>query len=631
MPLTRKIAYIDLSTKEVSIQPIPEKMRQLYLGGRGIDMYLLYNHVAPGIDPMSLENVLLVSGGLLVGTQAPTSARCHIGGKSPLTGILGSSNMGGFFAPELAFAGFHHLVIKGKADKPVYLWVHNGEIEIRDASHLWGEDTFETQRLIREELGDDEIQIACIGQAGENLVRYAVVKTSLKNSGGRTGMGCLMGSKNLKAIAVRGTMGIKLAHPDEALKYAKETESQIMNTKVAPALGYDGTMMIWNVTNTTGLVRYRHLTSNTLEDWEKITIEGFHEKYEVGRVGCFGCPIHCRHQWRIPDGPYAGTYGEGPEYNAQISLGMMVNILKWDTILYEYHLCDKYGIDITELANLAAGAMFLYEKGIIDKEITGGMALDWDKAEENMITIIEQVAKREGFGALLADGMRPAIERFGKESAYWMLHVKGQAIGSDDRATPALALGAAVATRGWDHLRSRPAIDLYHLPEKVLEEVFEGGPMSSDFTSYVGKAREIWYNECLYAIVDSIGLCKFQTTFLSPHMPRFKEYAKLIHLITGLDISPDELKEIGERIYTLERMFNIREGLGRKDDYLPDFCYEVPMPAGLPIVKGKKLDREKYDEMLDEYYGLHGWEENGIPAQETLEKLGLDKEPSHML
>ena len=262
MALDRKIAYINLSTGEIEASPIPIELRKLYLGGRGLDMYLLYNHLEPGIDPLGPDNVLTVSAGLLVGTLASASARTHIGAKSPLTGFVGSSNMGGFFAPELRWAGFDHLVIKGKADGLAYLWVHDGEIEIRDASHLWGEDIPTTQELIQEELGDPEIKVCCIGLAGENLVRFANVMTGVKNAAGRTGMGAVMGSKNLKAIAVRGTMDLAIRFPEEALEYNSKLVEHIGSTKFAQIMQKWGTMFIYGVTNTTGLVRVRNFQLN---------------------------------------------------------------------------------------------------------------------------------------------------------------------------------------------------------------------------------------------------------------------------------------------------------------------------------------------------------------------------------
>jgi aldehyde:ferredoxin oxidoreductase len=638
MPLTRKIAYIDLSTGEIRKELIPERMRRLFLGGRGIDAYLLYNHTGPETDPIGPENVLLVSAGLLCGSPAPASARTHVGGKSPVTGILGSTNMGGFFAPELTFAGFHHLVVKGKAEKPVYLWIHNGEIEIRDASHLWGKDILETQLQIRADHGDPEVKVMCIGIGGENLVRIANVKTGMKNAGGRTGMGCVMGSKNLKAIAARGTMDLKLAYPAEALEFGLESKDHFMGTKVATALGYDGTMFIWNITNTTGMLRVKNSQLNKLEDWEGLTIEEFHDKYRVGTVACFNCPVHCRHQWRINNGPYAGTFWEGPEYNTQMALGNNLFIRTWEPILIGQYLTDIYGIDFSEVGNLLAWSMELYQRGLIDKKITQGLDLDWENAPNILPVVIEQIAKREGFGELLADGAYGYIDKLEKlgvdrdKAWYYFIGCKGHsALATDDRASKALAFGAGVSSRGWDHLRSRPAIDHYHLPVKVMEELYDGGPMSSEFKSYVGKAREIWWFERHYAVVDSVGTCKFHSCFFSPHGFKWEHQSKWIKYITGLDISPEELREIGSRIYTLERMYNNREGLGRKDDWLSDFMYEVPMPVGLDYVRGEKLDRDKWNEMLDEYYALHGWDNEGVPTEETLKRLSLDKEPSHIL
>jgi aldehyde:ferredoxin oxidoreductase len=634
MPLTRKIAFIDLSSGKIRKEPIPKQLRRLYLGGRGLDAYLLYNYVKPGCDPLAPDNVVTVSGGLLCGSVAPAAGRCHSGTKSPLTNGFGSTNMGGFFSPEMTFAGFHHLVFTGKADKPVYLWVHNGEVELRDARHLWGKDCFETQKLIREELGDEEIQVMCVGPAAENLVRFANVRTGLKNTGGRTGVGCVWGSKNLKAIAARGTMGVSNKYPQEALDYALKWQRQVVDTKVAEALGYDGTMFIWNVTNTVGLLRYRNFISNQLEDWESLTVEKFHEKYHEGVVGCFGCPVHCRHQWRIKEGPLAGLYGEGPEYNTQMCMGGVLGITDWETVLHGSHLVDKYGFDMAEFANIAAWAFEIYEKGIINEKDTGGLKLEWAEAGKLLPQLLEMVAYRKGFGDLLAEGPLRALKRLGKpEAEYYLLHIKGLGnMISDERPTPALALGVATSSRGCDHLRSRPAIDLLHLPEKVLEEVFDGGPMNSNFTSYVGKAKEVWVMERVFSVVDSIGTCKFQTVFFSPHMPKFEEWSKMIYYITGMEFTPQELRDIGERIYTLERMFNYREGkYTRKDDYVPERYFAEPVPGGFPVVKGRRLEREKFDQMLDEYYALHGWDKEGIPTKEALEKLGLSKEPSHII
>jgi aldehyde:ferredoxin oxidoreductase len=634
MTLNRKIAYIDLNTEEVKIAPIPVEIRKLYLGGRGLDMYLLYNHLEPGVDPLGPENVLTVSAGLLVGTPSSASARTHIGAKSPLTGYIGSSNMGGFFAPELRWAGFDHLVIKGKADRPTYLWIHDGEIEFRDASDLWGEETLTTQELIREELNDPEVVSLCVGIAGENLVRFANVITGVKNAAGRTGMGAVMGSKNLKAIAVRGTQDLELRFPEKALSYNRELLDHIGSTKFAQIMQKWGTMFIYGVTNTTGLVRNRNFQLNQQVGGN---IECEHiEDYSVGTEGCYGCIMHCRHKYLIKDGPHAGTYSQGPEYTSQGAFGMEVGCNNFETVLVGNYLVNSLGMDTLETGSMIAWAMELYEKGILTDEDTEGVKLEWGN-DEAVLEMVKCIAERKGLGDVLAEGPLRAAEKFGPESLKYCVHVKGMSnLHSDERPTPSLALGVATASRGSDHLRSRPAIDLYHLPEHLLRKIYGGpdpydGPLSSDYNVYDGKPRMVQWQEMMYEAIDCSGICKYHTIFLSPNLISFEELSKLIYYNTGLEFSPIEIWEIADRAYTIERLFNIREGLTRADDWLVDRYFDEPTPIGLAVARGKFIDREKFKQMIDEYYELHGWDEGGVPRPETLEKLGIDNEPSHML
>jgi len=628
--LKRKIAYIDLTNGKITVKDIPREIRKLYLGGRGINTYLRYNLIEPKIDPLGPENVLLVGAGLLVGLPCLGAARTDVAAKSPLTGAVGSTSMGGFFAPELRFAGFDHLAIKGKAQKPVYLWIHDGEIEIKDAKHLWGKNTVETQNIIRSDLGDEEIKCMIIGVAGEKLVRFANVMTGIKNSGGRTGMGAVMGSKNLKAIAARGTESLEVANPDELLEYCKEMNEMVLRTKWAQAEKRWGTMIIFNNTNTTGLVRTKNFQLNKLEESEDIEAENI-ERYSIGVAGCFGCSVHCRHRYVLRDSPFGPFYDEEPEYTTQGAFGTMVYCKKMETLLIANHLVDRYGLDTLETGNMIAWAMELYEKGIIDEKMTDGLKLEWG-SEQVVFDMIRKIAYREGFGDILAEGPLRAIEKIGPESAYYFIHIKGMAnLQSDERATPSFALGIATSTRGADHLRSRPAYDLYGLPEEVLEKFLGGGPVSSDYTSYVGKSRMVWHQELLYSVCDSLGTCKFQTVFLGFNMPGWNEFSRLLYLATGMEFSKSQLMDIGERIYTLERMFNLREGFTRKDDTLPERYFKEPTPIGLPIARGKKVDREQFEKMLDEYYELHKWDKNGVPTEETLKRLELDKEPTHIL
>lgn len=625
----RKIAYVNLSNGKIVEKPIPKEMRMLYLGGRGIDMYLLYNHLEPKIDLLGPENVLLVGAGLLSGIPCLGSGRCDVAAKSPLTGAVGDSNVGGFFAPELRFAGYDHLVISGRAERPVYLWINDGEIQIKDASHLWGKDTFETQTIIRSDHGDEDIKSLVIGVAGENRVRFANVRTGMKNSGGRTGMGAVMGSKNLKAIAARGTDGLEFAHPDELLDYCKEMNDMIMSTRWAKAQSRWGTMIIYSNTNTTGLIRTKNFQLNRLEEGQDLEPENI-DRYSIGTAGCYGCMVHCRHRYVLREGPYAPLYGEGPEYTSLGAFGTMVNCKKMETVLVANHLVNKYGLDTLETGGQIAWAMELYEKGILNDKLTDGLRLEWGD-EQVVFELIRKMAFREGFGDILADGVGKAIAKIGNNSGYYAIQIKGMnSLHSDERPTPSFALGIATATRGADHLRSRPAIDMYGLPEEMLQEIYEG-PVASDYTSYEGKSRMVWWQELLYAITDSIGICKFQTVFCAVHAPRWEEFSKLIRLATGMEFSKAQLMDIGERIYTIERLFNLREGFTRKDDNLPERFFKEPTPIGLPIAKGKKIDQGQFVKMLDEYYELHKWDDNGVPRKETLERLGLDKEPTHII
>ncbi len=627
MVWNRKIAYIDLSSGQIKKKPISKSLRNQFLGGRGINMYNLYHHVSPDIDPLGPDNALLVGTGLLTGIPALGAGRCDIAAKSPLTGAVGDSNIGGFFAPELRFAGFDHLIISGKAAKPSYIWINNGEVEIRDATHLWGKDTFETQDQIRSDHNDEQIKSLVIGEAGENLVRYANVRTGMKNAAGRTGMGCVMGSKNLKAIATRGTMDLEFAFPDQLLDYCTEMNNMITGSRWAKAQSKWGTLIIYSNTNTTGLIRTRNFQLNLLEDGENLEPEVMDE-YTIGMSGCYGCSVHCRHRYALKEGPYAPIFGEGPEYTSLGAFGTMVDCKKMETVLVANHLVNKYGIDTLEIGGIIAWVMELYEKGLLSEKVIDGLDLTWGN-EEVVFELIKRISKREGYlGNLLAEGFLPAIEKIGKESEYYAMQIKGMSnLHSDERPTPSLALGIATSTRGADHLRSRPAIDLYGLPEDLLEEIY-GAPMSSDYTSYEGKSRMVWWQELLYAITDSIGICKFQTVFCAVHAPKFEEFSRLIELASGLKLSKPQLMEIGERIVTIERMFNNREGFTRKDDKLPERFFKEPTPLGLPIIKGKKIDEEQFKRMIDEYYSLHGWDSSGIPSNETLHNLGLKNQSS---
>lgn len=646
MPLNRKVAFIDLTSGAIETKAIPIEVRKKFIGGRGLDAYLLYNHTEKGCDPLGPDNAFIISGGLLTATCASATSRCHVMAKSPLTDLLGSTNMGGFFTPELAWAGFHHLVVKGKAKHPVYLYVHNGEIKILDARGIWGKSVTDTQWAIRDDLGDQEVKSAVCGPAGENLVRYANVMTGIKNAAGRSGMGAVMGSKNLKAIAARGTMDIKIAHPKEALEYNKRFIDQIVSAKVNQTMGTMGTPFIWGAANSWGGVRCRNFQYNQCQYADDIECERFDEisAETMGphhMAACFGCQVHCRAKYRIPDGPYAGRYDEGPDYTAQGAFGGETDTPRATTVLVGNHLTNQYGVDNLDTGSIIAWAMELYELGIITSKETEGLDLRFGN-DEAVIEMIHRISLRKGYlGDLLAEGGIRAAEKIGKNSFDYLIQVKGmQNLQSDERATPGLALNIAVASRGSDHLRSRPAIDLYHLPEDVLRRVYSNpvpydGPLSSEHTAYEGKAWPVFWQENCFMGVDSLGICKYHTTFLGPTLPNFEDWSKVIYYNTGLEMTPEKIWHAARRCNMIERMFNLREGLQREDlkkgDMLNHRYFDEPTRRGAPAVVGTALDKEKFSKMIDEFYETKGLDKNGHPKPEVLKELGLENEPSHLL
>ncbi|MCX6013297.1 MAG: aldehyde ferredoxin oxidoreductase, partial [Chloroflexi bacterium] len=448
----QKIAYVNLATGEIRTEVITEEMRKFLVGARGFNMYLLYNLVKPGIDPLGPENWWFISSGLLGGMCTTSTGRVQISGLSPLTGILGDSNMGGHFGPEMRYAGYDTIAVTGKAVKPVYLWVHDGEIEIKDAGYIWGTDTSECIERIRRKHGDTEIKAAMCGQAGENLVRFANVRTGLKSAAGRTGMGAVMGSKNLKCVAARGTQGLEIYKPEEAIQGYKDKLANALTGRMTKTLLRFGKGIFFGNTNTVGLLRAFNFKQNQMLGADDLEVESM-DRYTLGREGCYACPIHCRHRWKVPEGPYKGHYGVGPEYTSLGSMGTEIGNPLMDVCLTADDLVNKWGVDNLECGSMMAWAMEIYEKGIITKEDTGGLELKWGDAKV-IYELIRQITFREGFGSILAEGPLRAAKMIGRGSDYYLIQVKGMSnLQSDERATPSLALNVAVASRGSDHLR----------------------------------------------------------------------------------------------------------------------------------------------------------------------------------
>lgn len=616
MPLNRKTAFINLTTQEVTVREIPRALRRQYFGGRGLNMYYLSNLAPKGIDPFDGDNPLIFGAGLLTGVFG---GRLNVSGKSPESGYLGDANVGGYFGAELAGTGFSHLVITGKSDRPVYLYIENDTISFRDASRLWGKKTGETQAGIRADLGDDRVRTMCIGPAGENLVRFACIITGPKNAAGRTGLGALMGSKRLKAVAVRGNKSFSIQHPRAYIDLLRETNQKATGTGWGKALGVYGTPILFKNANTRGWTSYKYHQETTVGDrGSDLYAENFNAKMSKGSVSCFGCPIHCRHRFEIKKGRFKGTRGEGPEYASISSLGPTLGNLDLESVVYLSERCNQYGIDTISGGNYLGYALTLYEKGLItEKEVGYPLAWGDHDAIERLLT---DTVYRRNFGDIVADGSLAAA-RLGPEAAKYLLTIKNVSIEmTDERAAKALGFGLAVATRGTCHMRSRPSADVVRYPREILAD-FYGGDVGRDFTDYTGKARMVWWHELFNAVTDSVGICRFAGVFSSINAIGYVDIAGLIRAATGFDITDRDLYDLGERVYTLERLFINREGITRKDDCLPDFYYDQPIPHG--PTRGEKMDRRKFQELLDAYYRLHGWDNNGVPTRKTIDRLGL--------
>ncbi|MEJ2724206.1 MAG: aldehyde ferredoxin oxidoreductase N-terminal domain-containing protein [Deltaproteobacteria bacterium] len=473
MVLDRKIAFVNLQKGTTRTESIPKELRRAFLGGRGMNMHLLYQYDIPRLDPFSPQNPLIFGAGLLTGTLG-FGSRINITSKSPESGHLGDSNMGGDFGAELVKAGLSHLVVTGKSRKPVYLLIRNRSIDIRDARELRGLDTLETQRKIRSDLKDPRIQIACIGPAGENLVRFAAIRSGLKSAAGRTGMGAVMGSKNLKAVAVRGTLDIPIRHPERYLNYYLSNLRQLMRSKWVQALGEQGTPLLFRLANAAGFLSVRNNQSTTVGDQGYLLEAEALEPYSTGLLACFSCPAHCRHRFAVTEGPYAGIRGEGPEYASIGSLGTKLGNLNLQNVISAVELCNRYGLDTISTGSYIAWAMELFQRGIIDQKSTH-MPLSWGDGQI-ISELIQQIAFRRGFGHILAEG--PYAERvFGPDSRRYLLGVKNFPIEmTDERVPKSFALGRATSTRGACHMRSRPSSDVLGLPQEVLNKIY-GGPV----------------------------------------------------------------------------------------------------------------------------------------------------------
>jgi len=590
-----KILRVNLSLAKTIKEQLPPDLIAEYVGGKGIGTKFLFDEVEAGTDPLGSENKLFFCTGPATGTLVPHKGY-FVSFKSPQTNIYGSASSGGSFGDELKQAGYDVLIIEGRAEKPVYLWIDDDRIEIKDASHLWGKDTFETNVLIKEELGSGEIKVARIGPAGERLVKIASIVNDYSRTAARCGVGAVMGSKNLKAIAVQGTGSVEVAKIDEMLEFLKEYYKTIREK--TPFFQEWGTLGMFNLTNIMGVNPTRYWRKGTFEEYEKINGQAIKKEIEVKNKACYSCVIGCSKLCAVKEGEYAGVIVEGPEHETVYSLGALCENSNLASIVKANELCDRLGIDTMSVGNIIAFSMECYERGIITIKDAEGMELVWGN-HQAIVEMVKKIAMRSGLGDILSEGVRGAAEKLGKGAEKFAVHVKGlEPAGYDPRGLTGMALAFAIADRGACHM----AATMYHFDINGI----------LDRLSYDGKAEFLQNLSERHVVSDALALCRFSRDVFP-----WEILVKYFELLMGIETNEVELKRIGERIITLARAFNVREGISRKDDILPERFFKESLPDG-PALK-----KDKFNKMLDEYYDLMGWDRNGIPTEQRLAEIGL--------
>ena len=602
-----KILRVDLNTRSMNEEKLNPDIAKDTIGGRGLGIYYMNKELDPLCKPLSPENMMIMAAGPLTGTGAPTGARYMVMTKSPLTGAVTCSNSGGYFPTELKKAGYDAIIVTGKADKPVYLWINHGQFELRDAGHLWGKTTHETTDLLTAET-DTKARVACIGPAGENLVRFAAIMNDKDRAAGRSGVGAVMGSKNLKAIVVRGKEKIALADPDKFKAFNHDILKAFKESiKEAPlGLTVNGTAGVVLTTNLLGVLPTKNWQQGTFDNWENIHGETLTKKYLVSNKACYACPIGCGRKTKVEEPGFQGE-GEGPEYETIYAMGSNCMIDNLAAIAKANFLCNEFGLDTITMGATVACAMELFEKGFLsEKEV--GQPLNWGDGDA-LVELTRQTALCKGFGERLAQGSFRLADSVGHPELA-MVSKKQEFPGYDPRGAQAMGLAYATSPIGGSHMRGDPAyFELFGIPQPMDPLVWKG------------KAKPTKSFQDLSAIIDAAGLCIFfAVRNLADKSLEVKPTGILAYLnaATGADYTLEELMAAGERIINAERQFLVKAGFARKDDPLPSRLTKEPTPTG--PAKGSVCHLE---EMLDEYYQVRGWSQDGIPSEKKLTELEL--------
>jgi len=603
-----KILRIDLSNGKIEKQKLPVKLAREYIGGRGLATKLLYDEVRSNANPLSADNRLIFTTGPFTGTIVPSSSRYSVTAKSPLTCLWASSDCGGTWGQELKFSGFDGIVLSGIAKKPVYVWINEGNVEIKSADHIWGKFTYETDEIIRQETNSKAV-VACIGPAGERLVKFAAIVSNGKHArvAGRAGLGAVMGFKKLKAISVRGTSPIEIAKTDRLQKAVNEVLPII--TKNTAGLAKNGTANIVESAEVAGDLPIKNWRQGLWDKAEKISGSTMTKSILVGRYYCGRCIIGCGRLIKISDGKYAGTDGAGPEYETLAALGSLCLVDDLQAIAKANDLCNRYGLDTISAGSAVAFAIEAFEKKLLTKKETCGLDLAWGDAE-TVVRLITMIGERRGVGKILGEGVRNAARKIGRNAEEFAIQVKGLELPMHDpRCYVSLALGYATANRGACHLEA-----LSHLIEKGTEMPELGYDRSLDPYSIEKKAEMVAKMQNLMSVFDSLPTCKF----LLFGKVRVQNLVDWLGAITGWRFTMKRLLRIGERIFNLERLYNVNCGVSRKDDTLPPRILVNERKD-----RGEATNLPHLGKMLNEYYEYRGWSNDGIPTQEKLKELRL--------
>jgi len=608
-----KIVRVNLTESKISREEIPQALFDKFLTGAGLATHYLYHEVPKGAEPLGPKNELILMTGTLTGTSAPSMGRFNWVFKSPLTGLWAQSNSAGFWGVDFKRTGFDGIIFQGISPKPLYLVIEEDKVELRDAKHLWGKGVFETTELIQKELGE-KFNVDCIGVAGENLVRYASIMNDLHRAAGRCGGGAVMGSKRMKAIAVKGKKPTRVANPAAFAETAKKQFELLDQHMFKVTLESFGTNAVIDLVNVRGGFPTRNWQTGVFPEIEEINAMALSDKVLKEPMGCFACPLNCGRGSEIRKGKYKGAKGEGPEYESVGTLGGQCMITDMEAITKAHYLCNDYGMDTISTGATIAFAMECYEKGILTKVNTDGLELKFGDADV-MIELVHKIAKREGIGNLLAEGTRRTAKKLDKGSEKFAMNVKGLELPAyDSRAVQITGLAYAVANRGGDHITA------YIQGPTFLDVPFLVVPDSQIKDPLVADPEEVHVLvelENVMTALDTLGACKFMGFCVAS-----EEWVELVEHCLGHRFNYEDLVKIGERAYNLARVFNVREGVTRTDDTLPPRLLEEPLPEGPAAGKVN----ENLPAMLDKYYELRGWDKaTGKPTPEKLKELGLQE------